>query len=512
MRHDYDAITVRWMLVATFLVAPLVSARADAFPDDLAAIRRQMEQLSRENAEMMRTIETLEREVQTARDEAMAALELAEAGAADRSAALADVSAAGAPPPREDAAIFSRQVGRANLRLIDISIDTLFAAGTSTGTNEEIATLQGGGHDPRQRGFTLQNVELSLLGAVDPYMIGEAHVIYFLDTDGESQFEIEEAFLTSQMLPFGLERHGFEVEAGHFFTEFGRINPRHPHQWDWQDAPIINARLFGEDGMRAPGVRIGWLAPLPWFSELHVGMQNAAGETMVSFLGNDAVFGERPVGGFPSRGREVDGLDDLVYLVRWVNGFDLSDSLSAQWGLSGLFGPNGTGNDGRTRIYGTDLVVKWQSVDSDRGWPHLIWKTEFMYRDYGTDNFAGCLELVPDCQPVFIESTSLRDWGLYSQLLWGFKRGWSAGIRYGYATSDGDDFDRESDSLVSTRKDPLRSTRHRISPLVMFQPSEFSRLRLQYNYDRVTYLDTRNNHTAWAGVEFLFGSHAAHRY
>ena len=118
-----------------------------------------------------------------------------------------------------------------------------------------------------------------MLGAVDPYLDGEIHLIYFLDPEGESQFELEEAFVTSRMLPLRLEAQGLQVEFGQMFTEFGRINPQHPHAWDWQDQPVVLSRFFGPDGMRGVGTRVGWLLPVPWFSELHAGVQNAQGET-----------------------------------------------------------------------------------------------------------------------------------------------------------------------------------------------------------------------------------------
>ena len=213
------------------------------------------------------------------------------------------------------------------LQLLDLSFNVLTAAGGSSATDDQLQILQGGGHDPRQRGFTLQQAELSIAGAVDPYFTGEAHLIYFIDPEGESQFELEEAFATSRMLPFGLHEQGLQVEVGHFFTEFGRINPQHPHQWDWKDLPVINARLFGEDGMRGPGARVGWLLPLPWFSELHLGAQNAKGETMQSFLANDEAVEERPIGGRPFTEPGVRSPADLAYLARWVNGFDLSDTV-----------------------------------------------------------------------------------------------------------------------------------------------------------------------------------------
>ena len=60
------------------------------------------------------------------------------------------------------AALWSYKAGGATLRLIDISLDALIAGGSSTATDNQLQNgLQGGGHDPRKRGFTVQNVELT---------------------------------------------------------------------------------------------------------------------------------------------------------------------------------------------------------------------------------------------------------------------------------------------------------------------------------------------------------------
>ncbi len=141
---------------------------------------------------------------------------------------------------------------------INISLSGLFAGGYTTAGPLAVQSLQGGAHDPNRRGFTVQNVELSLTGAVDPYLSAEAHLIFQIDVEGESTFELEEAFATTQALPWGLQ-----AKAGTFFTEFGRLNQQHPHRWDFVDQPVINSRLLGGDGLRNPGGRISWLTPLP---------------------------------------------------------------------------------------------------------------------------------------------------------------------------------------------------------------------------------------------------------
>jgi hypothetical protein len=405
------------------------------------------------------------------------------------------------PPPqaRQDTDVWSRRFGATNLRLLDLSLDALVAAGGSTRREAALQTLQGGGHDPRKRGFTLQNVELSLLGAVDPYFTAEAHLIYFIDPlEGESVFELEEAFLTTTSLPYGLQ-----FEAGQFFTEFGQTNPRHPHAWDWQDQPVINTRLFGPDGMRGPGFRLGWLMPTPWFSELHFGMQNANGETMASFLASEEFYEERPIAGRSFRDRDVRHPRDIVYLSRWSNSWDLSDSLTSVVGFSGLYGPNATGPNGDTWIYGMDMKWRWRPVNNFRGWPFLLWQSEIMQRDFRADRFFD--ESNPD-EVIDLPGRTLHDWGFYSQLLYGFHYGWAAGLRYEYAGGSGA-------SLAGRKHDPFRADRQRVSPLLVWHPSEFSRIRLQYNFDYAHHFTgNRDAHSLWVGLEFLYGAHPAHSY
>lgn len=397
-------------------------------------------------------------------------------------------------PARQD--LFSRDLGGARLRLMDISLDVLFAAGASTEGGEVLEDLQGGGHDPKRRGFTLQQAELSFLGAVDPYFQAEAHLILT-----EDEIELEEAFAQTLGLP-----HGLQLEAGYFFTEFGRINPLHPHAWIWLDQPVAATRLFGGEGMRGTGVRVGKLLPLPWYSETHFGIQNAGGELMASFLsgkienhGDGEEEENGGIGGRPIVDREVRNPGDMVYLARWVNSFPLSDTWTTQLGLSGLYGPNFTGPDGETWIYGADFLLKWVPEKNFRGRPFLRLEGEILKRDLKADGFV-------DEEGETIAGDTLRDWGFYLQGLYGFSGRWAAGLRWEYASGSGE-------SLIEGGRtaDPFRDDRTRISPLLVYSPSEFSRVRLQYNYDEADHLDDPA-HTVWLGLEVLIGAHPAHTY
>jgi hypothetical protein len=100
----------------------------------------------------------------------------------------------------------------------------------------------------------------------------------------------------------------------------------------------------------------------------------------------------------------------------------------------------------------------------------------------------------------------LRDWGFYTQLLYGFTHPWAAGVRVEWASGEGESYPE------GRSNDPLRDDRLRISPLLQYQPSEFSRIRLQYNYDHATALPDEDASTVWIALELLYGTHPAHKW
>ena len=96
---------------------------------------------------------------------------------------------------------------------------------------------------------------------------------------------------------------------------------------------------------------------------------------------------------------------------------------------------------------------------------------------------------------------NLNDYGFYSQVLWGVKPHWVVGARGEYATGNSSAYDQF---------DPFRGERFRISPVVTWYPSEFSKIRLQYNQDHGEFFGTQQS--VWMQVEFLLGAHGAHKF
>ena len=499
---------------AVFGVAPLYAQSSS----DIEVLKQQMQELMRQNAEQQKQIQRLQQQVETLQQQAPKAAPVAAAtpaaappvaaaaasGTSDQEAldkALAEVqpptnvkNPAGVSAVSQGPPMLSQRVGPAELRLIDVSFDVLSAVGSSTVGGQTLRDLQGGAHDPNRRGFTFQQGELSLAGAVDPYFIGEAHMV-FTDSD----VDLEEAFFLTTALPWDLQ-----LKGGLYLTDFGRINPVHPHAWTYQDQAFVITRMFGGEGLRSPGLELSWLAPLPWFSQVTVGMQDGNEDDLtVSFLD-----GQGGIGGRPAVVTDVSTLQDFVYLARWANSWDISPELTGLVGVSGTYGANTTGPDASTFIYGTDLTFKWRPVDNFRGWPFVVWQSEVLARDYTAAAYTASGN--PDF-PNDLPSAILRDAGFYSQLTWGFRYQWAMALRGEYASGAGKSV--QDGVLVSRETDPLRADRARISPLLIYQPSEFSRIRLQYNYDNAKFLPGDHSaNSVWLGIEFLYGTHPAHKY
>ncbi|MBV9009455.1 MAG: hypothetical protein JO354_09870 [Verrucomicrobia bacterium] len=369
---------------------------------------------------------------------------------------------------------------------MNISFDGMFALAYSS--DRDLSRLEVGDHDPQQRGFNARNLELAVDGAVDPYFEGFANIVFLLDNNNNTEVEAEEAFLQTTNLPFGLQARG-----GQFFAPFGRINPTHPHTWDFADDPIVHGLLLGPDGLRGVGAQISWTLPLPWYSQLLLAVQNGRGGTGYSFRnpGDNGIFFGRE-----TNDREARGLYDFAWEPRFETSFNLSSTQTVLAGASGAFGSNDTGPNARTQIYGGDLLYKWKSPRAEGGFPFVKWQNEVMYRRFE----AG--RGLDDTFPV---AETFHDWGMYSQLLWGYHKGWVAGLR--------GDYMHMQDSRYTD--DPDRQSRSRISANITWYPTEFSKLRLQYNHDFLDsnyFLTERQADSVFLQFEFILGAHGAHKF
>jgi hypothetical protein len=378
-------------------------------------------------------------------------------------------------------------IARAGSAYMNISFDALMDFGGSSASNPS-QFLELGDHDPISRGFSLRNAEIAVDGAVDPYFKGFGNIVLKLDQNNQTSIELEETYVQSTSLPGNLQ-----LKAGQFFAAFGRQNSQHPHQWAFVDAPVMLVRALGPDGLRNIGAQVSWLAPTPFYTEAFLGVFDSQGGTAFSFrnpgdpdaLGVDRLHGRATVTG------NLRGPGDLLYVPRLASSFELTDQQTLVAGVSAAFGPNDTGSGMHTEIYGMDLYWKWKPADAHAGFPFVSWQTEALYQRFeaGADPAAS------------LTSEVLHDWGFYSQVLWGFRERWVTGLRGEYASGDHAEYDP---------LDVYRNERTRISPVLTFYPSEFSKVRLQYNYDHGALFGT--DHSVWLQFEFLLGAHGAHKF
>lgn len=237
------------------------------------------------------------------------------------------------------------------------------------------------------------------------------------------------------------------VKAGKFFTSFGRHNTLHSHSFPFIDPPLILSGTFGDDGLLETGVSVSFLAPLPWFLEI-------TGEVL---NGNNEIFSS-PKG------------EDLAYLLNLKTLFDLSEDATIQFGGSFVSGKNSYG--WWSSVYGADITLKWRPLKRAR-YLGITFQNEYMAR-------------VIDLGAGKKEKTD----GLYSLLMLQFARQWWIEGRY---------------DLVKAFEGTERAWR--ASGLVAFVPTEFSALRLQYNYNKPL-----GSHEVMFQLNVTFGNHPAHGY
>ena len=466
------------VVLAMALLAPS-AVRADGMDSSLDALKQQVQQMQQQMQQLQQKIQELE----AAKTNALST---------ETQPPSANVPGYGQAPSGGWTPSQPIPLIRAGSAYMNISFDTLVDAGWSTDPNPD-ANIQLGDHDPQTRGFSLRNAEIALDGAVDPYFRAFANIVLKLDNNGGTAIELEEAFAQTTALPWNLQ-----LKAGQFFVPFGRQNQQHPHAWDFVDQPLIMNRMFGGDGLRSVGTVISWLVPTPFYTELQLSVLNGEGGAASSFRneGEDDGTGTNRLFGRATINRRLRNPGELLYVPRVITSFNLTDAQTLVLGASAAFGPNDTGANTDTQIYGVDSYWKWRPANAQQGFPFVAWQTEAMYRRFeaGADPTAN--------GGLGLPAETLRDWGFYTQLLYGFHLGWVAGLRGEFVTGD---------AGADDVNDPAtRSDRTRVSPNLTWYPSEFSKIRLQYNYDHGQAFG--DEHSVWMQFEFLLGAHAAHKF
>ncbi|MGH1427843.1 MAG: hypothetical protein ACRBEE_07875 [Arenicella sp.] len=352
----------------------------------------------------------------------------------------------------------------------------------------------GGEAELPEAGFSLGHIELGASGEIDDKLRGQLTVA-IAEHDGETEVELEEAFIESLGLGYG-----FTARAGRFFPSIGRVNSQHNHAWDFIDAPLVYQGLWGAKYID-DGLRLSWIAPTDTFLEF--GVEGLAAS------------------GFPAGGERSDGIDSQVLFMNI--GGDINSSSSWQAGLSYHHadvvdreaGGHGHGHgeeegeeeseetpsfSGDSDTIGINAVFKWSPNGNPKN-RHLIIQGEYFQRD---EDGSIVLE---GSDPLEQTSINGDQSGFYLQGIYKFAPHWRAGIRYDRLDSDNTGSDTEVLEEAGLLNEGINPTRY--SVMTEWVPSEFSRIRLQYNRD-----ESSENKDSQLFLQFTtsIGAHGAHNF
>jgi hypothetical protein len=320
----------------------------------------------------------------------------------------------------------------------------------------------------QKKGFNISEAELFLFAPVDPYFNLYANIPFT-----ENGASLEEAYFVTTALPTG-----FQVKGGKFKSGISRFNTQHPHAWDFADAPLVYRAFTGKEGVIEKGAQVTYLPSLPFYTVF--GVEVLQGENEVAFNPN-ATGGPHAFAGFAKSSFDFGDYSTVLFGPYAVGGQTRTDAISADT----LF-------RGNSVLYGFETVYKWKPSAQ---------RSFLLQGEYVLRNQSGMLDnLASETSSRLARSQD----GAYMQGLYQMGR-WRLGARYDRLSLFRDEY-RLMAVPQGFGSNPWRAT-----GALEFNPSEFSRLRLQYNYDR-SGRDGRTNNEVFLQLILGIGAHAAHAF
>ena len=337
---------------------------------------------------------------------------------------------------------------------------------------------------PGPRGFSASESELALSASVDHLFA--ANLIVALSP--ENTVSVEEAYGLVTAAPYGLA-----PKFGRFFSGLGYMNEQHQHVWDFIDAPLAYQAFLG--GQYAnDGLQVKWIAPTDTFVE----------------LGAEVGNGDN----FPGSPQNKNGIGSSVVYAHV--GDDIGASHSWRAGLSYLQTRTGDRSYSQTDAFGRDAQLGFAGT-SHVGVADFVWKyapngnamtTNFKLQgEYFWRRESGDLTYDADGRLGLTQTSGYasRQSGWYLQGVYQFLPGWRVGARYDRLDSGSVDYGDNAASLGTASYDPRR-----VTVMVDYTPSEFSRIRLQLAQDKSRQDATDNQ--LFLQYILTIGAHGAHKF
>jgi len=340
---------------------------------------------------------------------------------------------------------------------------------------------------PETRSFNLGESELAISSNIDHLFRGN----FRLSIAPDNTVGVEEASI--QTLGLG---QGFNVKAGRFLSGVGYLNELHPHEWDFSNAPLPYQAFFG-NSLGMDGAQVRWLAPTETFFE--VGMETARARSFPTtddksnkngFM-SGAVFAH--VGG--DVGASHSWRSGLSYFMARPQDRSYDDPLN---GLNNSF-------SGNSKTWIADALWKW-APNGNSSQQNLKLQGEYFSRSED-----GTL-IYDTASTAQSGSYSNRQSGFYTQAVYQFMPRWRVGYRYDQLDSGAASFGLVNNGTLSLADFPLLANYkpRRNTVMVDWNPSEFSRVRLQFAQDK-TRPETTDNQV-WLQYVVSMGTHGAHKF
>jgi hypothetical protein len=331
------------------------------------------------------------------------------------------------------------------------------------------------------RGLSLSESELGLAASIDPWLRGVANISLHPD----NTVSVEEAYVQTTSLGNGLS-----LKAGRFFSGVGYLNSQHAHSWDFADNPLAYQAYLGTQ-YGDDGVQLSWIAPIDQYVELGIELGRGRG-----FPGSD---GNRNGAGMAAFTAHTGG--DIGDSHSWRIGLSTLNAKASQLSLGGL---DALGNtvvsafDGHTRVWVLDGVWKWAPNGNAT-------RTSFKLQvEVLRSQGRGSLAYDPDR----VGSTGLyrsAPSGWYLQGIYQFMPGWRVGLRTEQLDAGSPDYGLNAAAFANDGFRPKKNTL-----MLDFNPSEFSRVRLQLAQDRSR--EGAADKQLFLQYQMSLGAHGAHSY
>jgi hypothetical protein len=341
------------------------------------------------------------------------------------------------------------------------------------------------------RGFSLKESELGIAANIDPQFRGVG--TFSLDPAGG--VNVENAFVQSSSLGNGLN-----LKMGRFFSGLGYLNEQHAHVWDFVDQPLVY-RVLWDNQIGDDGLQLKWLAPTGMFVE--VGGEIGRGR---SFPGTD----RQNKNGSGAGALYAHIGDDIGIEHSWRAGVSLHET-KRENAISNnvpdvnnvLVSNNFTGD---SRTAGLDLVWKYSPNGNMRERYLKVQGEYFQRKENGTLIYDYT---TPGVVPAGVNnpgSYSVTQIGWYLQSVYQFMPAWRTGLRYDRLDPGAASVGANSGNVVSN----YAFNPSRLTWMTDYNPSEFSRIRLQLAHDNSRQGLAENQ----MFVQYIMslGAHGAHQY